>query len=111
MATSAHEETITVPLPMAEAYQRSLSATDALKRAKVDQSDEQAGVVELKVGISFKSWGERVRIELSPEGEGSTRAHVASRAALKTTMADYGKNRDNVQRVTEWLRSGAPAAA
>ena len=111
MATSSHEETITVPVPVADAFQRSVSATEALKRAKVDQSDEQAGVVELKVGVSFKSWGERVRIELSPEGEGSTRAQVTSRASLKTTMADYGKNRDNVQRVTEWLQSGTPSAA
>lgn len=98
-----------MPVPVEEAYQRSLSATEALQRAKVDESDEQAGTVELKVGVSFKSWGERVRIELSPEGEGATRAQVTSRAALKTTLADYGKNRDNVQRVTEWLRGAGSA--
>jgi hypothetical protein len=76
-----------------------------VQAAKVNEADESSRSVELKVGISFKSWGERVRIELAPEGESSTRAKVSSKPSLGTTMVDYGKNQDNVNRVVAWLQS------
>lgn len=98
-----HEETVTVPLGVDDAYQRALSATEAFKKAKLSDSDEQSHRVELKVGMSFKSWGEKVIIQLEPESDDSTRAAVSSQASLGTTMVDYGKNHDNVQQVKAWL--------
>jgi hypothetical protein len=98
-----HAEEITVPRPIDDAYAQAVSAPEAFPRAKLKEADEQARRVELKVGMSFKSWGERVTIELAPEGDGATRAEIGSRASLGTTMVDYGKNYDNVQRVKDWL--------
>jgi hypothetical protein len=106
-----HEETVSVPLGIDEAYRRALSATDAFNRAKVSAADEQAHRVELKVGMSFKSWGEKVTIGLTPEGEGVTRADLSSQASLGTTMVDYGKNHDNVQQVKDWLLGSEGATA
>lgn len=98
-----HEETVTLKRGADDAYQRALSATGAFKKAKVTEADEGTRRVELKVGMSFKSWGEKVTIELSPADDGATRAVLSSQASLGTTMVDYGKNYDNVQRVKDWL--------
>ena len=97
------EETVTVPLSIAEAYQRCVQATEALPKSKVTEADETARRVELKTKMSFKSWGEKVEMTLEPEGEGATRVHVLSKASVGTTMVDYGKNQANVNGVVEWL--------
>ncbi|MDQ3648218.1 MAG: hypothetical protein M3433_06485 [Actinomycetota bacterium] len=102
------EETVTVPLPIAEAYQRCMQATEALPKSKVKETDETAYRVELKTKVSIKSWGEKVELTLAPEGDSATRVHVLSKASLGTTMVDYGKNQANVNSVVEWLeRSSA----
>ncbi len=98
------EETVTLPLPMAEAYERCKQATEALPKSKLKEADDAAHRVELKTKMSFKSWGEKVELSLSPEGEGATRVHVLSKASVGTTMADYGKNQANVNDVVSWLQ-------
>jgi hypothetical protein len=45
-----------------------------------------------------------VRIDLTPEGDGATRVKVSSKPSLGTTMVDYGKNQDNVNRVVSWVQ-------
>jgi hypothetical protein len=103
------EETVTLQQPVAEAYQRCLNATDALPGSKVKSADEAANRVELKTKMSMKSWGEKVALELSPEGEGVTKVQVTSKPSVPVTMADYGKNQSNVNDVVGWLQGGSPA--
>ncbi len=103
-------EPITLQQPIEQVYQRSLSAAEAFKKAKLHESDEAARRVELKVGMSMKSWGERVSIELTADDESTTTAQVSSRASLGTTMIDYGKNHDNVEQVKACLSGGSPPA-
>ena len=57
--------------------------------------------------MSMKSRGERVALELSPEGEGATRVYVTSKPSVPVTRADYGKNQSNVNDVVGWLRWGS----
>ena len=82
---------------------------DALVRAldgskfKVVSSDAAARTVELKTGVSLRSWGEKLRVELAPEGEG-TKLSVRSAAKLGTTLFDYGKNAENVRSIVELVR-------
>jgi hypothetical protein len=96
--------------PIEQVYERALSAADAFKKARLKESDEAARRVELKVGMTMKSWGERVVVELTADDESTTTAQVSSRASVGTTMVDYGKNHDNVERVKAWLSEGPPPA-
>ena len=100
----AAEETVTLQQPVAEAYQRCLNATEALPGSKVKSADEASNRIELKSKMSMKSWGEKVTLELSPEGKATTLVHVTSKPSVPITMADYGKNQANVNDVAAWLR-------
>jgi hypothetical protein len=97
------EETLSMPLPLSEAYQRCLGAADAIPRSKLKSADQAVNRLELRTKMSFKSFGEKVELLLSPEGESSTRVHVLSKAVVPTTLVDYGKNRGNVNCVVSWL--------
>ncbi|HEV2753560.1 MAG TPA: hypothetical protein VGV36_06970 [Solirubrobacteraceae bacterium] len=99
------EETVTLRLPISEAYERCKHATEALSKSKLKEADEAAHRVQLKTKMSIKSWGEKVELTLSPEGDDATRVHVLSKASVGTTMVDYGKNQANVNSVVSWLQN------
>jgi hypothetical protein len=105
-----YSESVTISLPIADAYQRCVSAAEAIPRGKLKQADESERRVELKTGLSIKSWGERMVLELESQGEAATSVQVSSRSWVPTTLVDYGKNRDNVERVIAWLRDGETSA-
>lgn len=105
-------QTVEIPLPRAEAYQRCLNAAEAIPRASLKSAEEDEGRITLKVPISFKSWGERVVLQLREAGGGSaTSVEVASRASVPVTLADYGKNAQNVQQVVDWLTAPSTGTA
>ena len=79
------------------------AAEDALRGVGVDRPRvEQAGgavVLEGRTRMTWKSFGETVRVELGPRVGDATPVHVTSRPWLRTTIADYGKNLANVRAI------------
>ena len=51
-----------------------------------------------KCGMSLRSWGETIKIRIKEDG-GNSYIHAESEASLGTTLIDYGKNRENLQRL------------
>jgi hypothetical protein len=63
---------------------------------KVENCDEISGVIEAKKGASFRSWGEHIKISITLS-DGGSKVHVESHE--KYQVVDYGKNKENVQRI------------
>lgn len=53
--------------------------------------------------------GEQVECSATP-GNGATVVAIRSRPALTTTMVDYGKNRENVERIRAYMARQTPYA-
>lgn len=69
-------------------------------------------VLEVRTPMSWRSFGERVRIELAPARGDGVLVRVGSRPTIRTTLVDYGKNRMNVEAVRAGMeRAEAPRAA
>lgn len=62
-------------------------------------------IIHLKCGISWESWGEKITVRVFDNQDGNTRLIIHSKSALPTTLIDWGKNRQNVQRVTVYLQN------
>jgi hypothetical protein len=105
------EETVTIPLPVAEAFQRCQQVADAIPKSKLKRTDDSANTIELRTKVSIKSFGEKVELDLVPEGERATLVRVSSQAVVPTTLVDYGKNQANVNSVVSWLQSIGPGAS
>ena len=58
-------------------------------------------------GMTYKSWGENIRVSLTAQGNG-TAAEVYSECAMPTQIFDMGKNKENVATIMGYLMSGAP---
>jgi hypothetical protein len=96
-------QTTEVSLPLDEAFEKCLKADQALRRAKLADFQEDSGTIRLNVGMSLKSFGERVTLQLREADGSATSIEVTSRASWPLTLADYGKNADNVQKLVDWL--------
>jgi hypothetical protein len=55
--------------------------------------------------MSWKSWGERIRVEVQALDGNRVRVRVESRATFPLTMVDYGRNAENVRTVLQSLSS------
>ena len=73
--------------------------------AEVTTADVPAGRYVARRGVSWKSWGEDVVVQLSGD-PAHPLATVSSRPRLATTLIDYGRGRRNVEHVV----SALPAA-
>jgi hypothetical protein len=66
-----------------------------------------------KCGVTWRSWGETIKIKIKEEG-GNSIVHAESESSLGTTLIDYGKNKENLQRLflelTRKYKSTSPLA-
>lgn len=58
----------------------------------------------LKAGITWKTFGDEIRFILNKLDEDHTEVEFSSRPLLRTTLADYGKNLQNVQMIEDFLK-------
>lgn len=59
--------------------------------------------LEIETRASFRSFGERLVIDLRPDGPSSTRVDVVSVPKVERVLVDYGKNAENVRYVLRAL--------
>ncbi len=55
--------------------------------------------IKLSSGLTWKSFGEKITVFINPKSEGQYEYTVSSEPKLKTTMFDYGKNLENINRI------------
>jgi len=63
--------------------------------------------IEARLGLNMKSWGERIRFEFTPTKDG-TLVRVGSWCRLPTTLADWGRNEENVRRLAAAIALSGP---
>jgi hypothetical protein len=69
---------------------------------RISVRDQTARRLEATIPFSFKSFGEKVQVELLGV-DGDVLVLVKSASRMPTTLADWGKNADNISRFTAWL--------
>lgn len=70
--------------------------------ARITREDPAAGRIDAKIGMSFISWGENLMAEITGD-EHQAEIQVTSSSSWPMTLFDYGKNKQNVDRVLDWV--------
>lgn len=65
--------------------------------------------VVARTRLNWQSWGEVLSADLQPSGA-ATAVVIQSRPRLQTTIADYGRNQDNITRITDALQRSDPSS-
>jgi hypothetical protein len=82
-----------------------LNKSELIHKLKLDPTIGKMKITEMENGILFKtgttmkSWGEEIKIILISNKENNFEYQVSSSPKLKTTIVDYGKNLENVNKI------------
>lgn len=68
---------------------------------KITETDKG---IWLRSGMTWKSWGEDIRINMVSEADGKFEYEVCSKPKVVTTIVDYGKNAENIRRIETLMK-------
>lgn len=94
-------ESLEVPLPPEQALEHCRAALERM-RVKGVQVDPALATVSGRGRMTWASFGEQVECRVQPADRGS-RVEIRSRPTVRTTIVDYGKNRQNVANIRAHL--------
>lgn len=97
------EKSFSVSLSKAEANKKIKIVLNEM-HAEIINEDSGSGIIKAKTKISWKSFGEIITIRFSENGKQVT-VFVESRPLLGTTLVDYGKNLQNVEKFAKLMIS------
>jgi hypothetical protein len=98
----AQERTIIVNCGYEEATARAVAAVQSLRNVRIlDESPE--GVIAARTGLTWRSWGENIRVRLRRKSDDWTMITVSSQPKLGATLLDQGQNLKNVRQLVEKL--------
>ncbi len=94
---------ITVKKPISELLKTYKEAISSLKKCKIVKDEN--GDITARTGFSWKSFGEIINISAEQTNDKETVIEISSKPSLRTTMADYGKNLENIEALVSYYRS------
>ncbi len=68
----------------------------------VTVAHRSTGRLEARMPMTFRSMGEWVQVDLSGD-DGDVLIRIRSASRWRTTLIDWGKNADNLQRFLGWF--------
>ena len=79
-----------------------LKAIPNIEGMELDSTDNQSSLIRVKVGMSWKSWGENVDVRLIEISQNSTKIEITSSpktGILFGGALDFGKNNKNIEKI------------
>ena len=73
---------------------------------KVESPTYEGYILYFKNGVNFSSWGEEIQINITqlPGDPSKSNVVIRSECALPTQIVDWGKNKENVNKVINYLQ-------
>lgn len=87
-----------------EIFEICKSSLSKIAKCKLEESDFQAGVLKAKAGMTWHTWGDLILFKLEEAQENCYKVLVTSRPIVRSTVIDYGKNMDNINRIIELFK-------
>lgn len=76
---------------------------DSIMNRMIIRSDKN--IIHIRSGLSRWSWGEQIYIRLKADQPATQTIEISSKPVLSLTIFDYGKNRENVERIVRLIKT------
>jgi len=93
---------IELPLAYKQTYNLCLQSIKTISRCRIISHNINTGEIKARAGLNWKTWGDNINFRLTKERD-FTVVEVSSRPSAGSTLVDFGKNLDNVERITKFL--------
>ena len=98
-----HVRNIRLQMPYDSAFGLCIKSLIPIKNGKVRELDHTQGKIIAKTSINWKTWGDTIIFDITEADNGYTDVKVSSRPTARTTLVDYGKNLENVEKIISFL--------
>jgi hypothetical protein len=78
-------------------------ALRTLPKTRVAEVNPKAQTIRAKRGLTWRSWGDEIRVDVQGIERGTSIIRVSSRPRLRTTLVDWGSNLRNVMAIRDCL--------
>ncbi len=95
---------ITLPETLDAAFRTCVQAVREMPRCSRMTTSRTEGVIETTTRASLLSFGERIVVRVTPESDRTSRVEISSEPKMSFTIADWGTNWRNVERLQAALR-------
>jgi len=99
-----HVRNIKLPLPFERAFDLCIESLGLIRRCRVREQDRSRGKIIATSSVNWKTWGDTMTFDISGTGNEETDVRVSSRPTSWSTIVDYGKNLENVERIVSFLQ-------
>lgn len=100
----SHIQNIELPVPYGEVFDLCLESIKLIKSGKIKNKNRSEGIINAKVGLNWKTWGDKISFKLTNIGINRTRVEFSSKPVVPTTLVDYGKNLENIEIINNFLK-------
>ncbi len=78
--------------------------------ARIIENDAMKNYITARTNMSWKSWGDNIRIDVIQVDDISTQVKITCRPSLKTTLVDFGINYKNAEKLLSLISETTSAA-
>lgn len=100
-----HVRNVELRLDYDMVFKLCIESLSRIKKCKIKNEDRSKGKLIAKAGMTWKTFGDVISFEIHKMGDDRIQVEVSSRPSLRTTLVDYGKNLENVERIVEFLNA------
>ena len=93
---------IVMGMPYEQAFSQCIQSLKTINRCRIISQSLDNGEIRARAGLNWKTWGDDININLT-EGKDTTEVEISSRPSARSTLVDFGKNLDNVERIRRFL--------
>ena len=105
-----HVRSVELRLPYDKAFELCVESLSTIKRCTIRNEERAQGKILARAGINWKTWGDVLSFELRDRGDEGTQIEISSRPAIRVTFVDFGKNLDNVEKISGFLNAHGTSA-
>lgn len=93
-----HRE-LKLPMSYHHAFSVCFETLQVVPGAVLKKMSRDEGVIDAKVGLTWRSWGLDISMELIPMEEKETFLRLVCQPAMRSTLVDYGQSHEVVERI------------
>jgi hypothetical protein len=95
---------IQLHLPFETAFDLCIESLGVIRECRIQEQDRTHGKIIAKSSVNWKTWGDTISFDITGTGNEETDIRVSSRPTSWSTIVDYGKNLENVEKIISFLQ-------
>jgi len=95
---------IKLRVPFDKAFDLCVASIGLIRNCRVREQDRSRGSIVARSSVNWKTWGDTISFEIAGSGSEETDVRVSSRPTARSTIVDYGKNLENVEKIVAFLQ-------